>query len=157
MPDSELEERELIASEVDDLTHAELLCLYKVSEEKIRFSKLLQWRTTGGTLVIYFLFALMASYYTEANFMTKILILLSFLVGSISMSMLAIFQWWQGVEREKVRLVIGKLSSLAREIYSTKSRGTANIERYILYCFMCLTILTGVFFALSRLMRWFPN
>jgi hypothetical protein len=63
----------LIASEVDELTHAELLCLYQVSEENIRFSKLLQWRTTGGTLAIYVLFLLMASTYAEASMMTKIL------------------------------------------------------------------------------------
>ena len=99
----------------------------------------------------------MAFYYPEASVMTKILIILSFLVGSISMSILAIFQSWQGTEREKIHLIIGKLSSLAREIYNTKPKRMANIERYSLYCFMCCAILTGGFFALSRLMRWFPN
>ena len=148
---------ELIASEVDELTHAELLCLYKDAEENIRFSKRLQWRTTGATLAIYLIFALMASYYPEANFMTKILILLSFMVASISMSMLGIFQSWQGTEREKIHLVIGKLSNLARRIYNTKSMRMANIERYGLFCYMCCAILTGGFFALSRLMRWFPS
>ncbi len=157
MPDTEDEGPELIASEVDELTHAELLCLYRDAEENIRFSKLLQWRTTGGTLAIYFVFAVMAFYYAEASFMTKILIILSFLVGSISMSILAIFQSWRGTEREKIHLIIGKLSSLAREIYNTKPKRMANIERYSLYCFMCCAILTGGFFALSRLMRWFPN
>ena len=157
MRDTEDEGPELIASEVDELTHAELLCLYQDSEENIRFSKLLQWRTTGGTLAIYLIFALMAFYYPEASVMTKILIILSFLVGSISMSILGIFQSWQGIEREKIRLVISKLSSLAREIYNIKPKRMANIERYILYCFMCCAILTGGFFALSRLMRWFPN
>ena len=155
--DTKTKEPELVASEVDELTHAELLCLYKDSEENIRFSKLLQWRTTGGTLAIFLLFAFMAFYYEEASYMTKILIILSFLIGSISMSMLAIFQSWQGIERRKIRLVIRKLSSLTREIYNTKSRRMANIERYSLYCVMCCAILTGCFFALSRLMRWFPN
>ena len=157
MPDSASGGRELIVSEVDELTHAELLCLYKDSEENIRFSKLLQWRTTGGTLAIYILFALMASNYTEANIVTKILIILSFLVGSISTCMLAIFQSWQGIEREKIQLIIGKLSSLARDVYNTKPKLAANIERYGLLCCMCCAVLTGGFFALSRLMRWFPN
>jgi len=148
---------ELIATEVDELTHAELLCLYRDAEENIRFSKLLQWRTTAGTLVIYLIFAVMASDYTEANIMTKILIILTFLVGSIAISILAIFQSWQGTEREKIRLVIGRLSNLAREVYHTKPGSMANIERYSLYGFMCCAILTGGFFALSRLMRWFPN
>jgi len=64
---------ELIASEVDKLTHAELLCLYQDSEENIQFSELPQWRTTVGTLAIYVLFVLMASTYAEASMMTKIL------------------------------------------------------------------------------------
>jgi hypothetical protein len=157
MSDTEAGGPELVASEVDELTHAELLCLYRDSEANIRFSKLLQWRTTGSTLAIYLLFGLMASYYAEANVMTKILIILTFLVGSISMSMLAIFQSWQGTEREKIQLVVGKLSSLAHLIYNTKPKRMANIERYSLYCFMCCAILTGGFFALSRLMRWFLN
>ena len=89
--------------------------------------------------------------------MTKILILLSFLLASISMSVLAVFQSWQGIERQKIHLIIGKLSNLARIIYNTKPKRMANIERYGLYCFMCCAILTGGFFALSRLMRWFPN
>ncbi|MDA1327090.1 MAG: hypothetical protein O3C34_20415 [Proteobacteria bacterium] len=155
--DTDTEEAELIASEVDELTHAELLCLYRDAEENIRFSKLLQWRITGGTLAIYLLFTLMASSYAAAGGMTKILIILSFLVGSISMSILAIFQSWQGTEREKVRLIIGKLSSLARRVHNTKPKRMANIERYSLYGFMCCAILTGGFFALSRLMRWFPT
>ena len=67
LADTEAEGPELIASAVDELTHAELLCLYQDSEENIRFSKLLQWRTTGGTLAIYVLFVLMASTYPEAN------------------------------------------------------------------------------------------
>ena len=157
MPDSASGGRELIVSEVDELTHAELLCMYKDSEENVRFSKLLQWRTTSGTLAIYLLFALMAFYYAEAGYMTKILIILTFVVGSVSMSMLAIFQSWQGTEREKIRLIISKLSSLARDVYNVKPKSIANIERYSLYCFMCCAILTGGFFALSRLMRWFPN
>lgn len=157
MGDTETDGPGLTASEVDELTHAELLCLYRDSEENIRFSKLLQWRTTGGTLAIYLLFALMAFYYAEANVMTKILIILSFLVGSISMSMLAVFQSWQGIEREKIKLILSRLSSLAREIYNTKPRRMANIERYSLFFFMCSAILAAGFFALSRLMRWFPN
>lgn len=157
MSETDVEEAGLIASEVDELTHAELLCLYKDAEENIRFSKLLQWRITGGTLAIYLLFTLMASGDVAAGTMTKILIILSFVVGSISMSILAIFQSWQGTEREKIGLILGNLSSLARRIYSMKPKRMADIERYSLYGFMCCAILTGGFFALSRLLRWFPG
>ena len=44
---------ELIASEVDELTHAELLCLYRDAEENIRFSKqLLQNKTLPHSKLI---------------------------------------------------------------------------------------------------------
>jgi hypothetical protein len=155
--DSDTDEPALAASDVDELTHAELLCLYRDAEENIRFSKLLQWRTIGGTLAIYLAFAVAASYYAAAGMMTKIMIILTFVIASVSMSMLAVFQAWQGTERRKIRLVIGHLSSIAREIYDTKPRRMANVERYGLYFFMCCAILTGGFFALSQLMRWFPS
>jgi len=148
---------ELVAAEVDELTHAELLCMYRDSEENIRFSKLLQWRMTGATLVIFLLFALLAPYYGRTGAMTRVLTILTYVVGAVSIYMLVIFQQWQGTEREKIQLIIKNLSSIARDIYDTKSSLAANIERYTLLGFMCGALLTGGFLALSRLMRWLPG
>lgn len=155
--ESELDEPALIASEVDELTHAELLCMYQDSEENIRFSKLLQWRMTGGTLVIFVCFALLALHYGKSGDMTKILTILTYVVGAMSIYALVLFQSWQGTEREKIQLITAKLSSLARDVYNTKSSLAANIERFTLLGFMCGAILTGGFLTLSRLMRWFPG
>jgi hypothetical protein len=157
-PQDDVDEgEELIASEVDELTHAELLCLYRDLEENIRFSKLLQWRGTAGTLVVLVLFMLFAEQYGKKSDMIKILTILTFMVGSVSISMLVIFQSWQGTEREKLKLILGNLSSLARDIYNTKSKLMANVERYILLGFMCCAILTGGFLTLARLLRWFSS
>ncbi|MHA1108826.1 MAG: hypothetical protein ACTSQV_06890, partial [Alphaproteobacteria bacterium] len=114
--ESESEQPELIASEVDELTHAELLCMYQDSEENIRFSKLIQWRTTGGTLTVFILFALLAQSYGKGGDMTKILTLMTYVVGGTSIYMLVIFQSWQGTERDKIHLIIGSLSNLARNV-----------------------------------------
>ena len=156
MPDTESEGPELIVSEVDALTHAELLCMYKDSEENIRFSKLLQWRITGATLVIYVLVALLAVEYSKRGDMTQGLIFLTFAIATAAISALAIFQSWQGIERLKIRKTIAKLSSLARDVYNTKPRLAANVERYILLSIMCSAILTAGFIVLSRLKGWFP-
>ena len=40
-------------SELDEATHAESLVLYRDSQDNIRFSKGLQWKTLGGALAIY--------------------------------------------------------------------------------------------------------
>lgn len=155
IPDTKSEEPELIVSELDELTHAELLCMYKDTEENIRFSKLLQWRTTGATLVIYVLVALLAQEYRNRGDMTQLLIMLTFAIGSAAIGTLAIFQSWQSIERAKIRVTIGKLSSLARDVYNTKPRLAANIERYILLAVMFGTILTAGFLVLCRLKGWF--
>jgi uncharacterized membrane protein YoaK (UPF0700 family) len=89
--------------------------------------------------------------------MIKILTVLTYVVGAISVYMLVIFQSWQGTEREKIQLIINNLSSLARDVYNKKSKQEANIERYILLSFMCVAVLIGGFLTLSRLMRWFSG
>ena len=120
-PEPETERPELVASEADELTHAELLCLYQDAEENIRFSKLIQWRTTSGSLAILILFAFMAQFYTKSGDMTVILTILTYVVGATSIYMLVIFQSWQGTERDKIQLIIGNLSSLAWDVYKIKS------------------------------------
>lgn len=157
MPDSESEGPELKASEADDLTHAELLCLYQDSEENIRFSKLIQWRTTGGTVAVFILFAIMAQYYRWSGDMVKILTILTYVVGATSLYMLVIFQSWQGTEREKIQLIISNLSNLAQNVYKIKSKREADVERYILLGFMYCAVLLGGFLTLARLMRWFSG
>ncbi|NQU71873.1 MAG: hypothetical protein HQ514_15070 [Rhodospirillales bacterium] len=154
-PKSESDGLELIASGADELTHAELLCLYQDSEQNIRFSKLIQWRTTIVTLAIFICFAWLAHYSSRNGDMIKILIILTYVVGPIALYMLVIFQSWQGTERKKIQLIISNLSNLARNIYNTKSKREADVERYILLFFMGCAILTGGFLTLSRLLRWF--
>ncbi len=156
-PKDDVEDEGLIASEADELTHAELLFLYRDLEENIRFSKLLQWRMTGGALIVLTVIAILAQQYGRHGDMNRILTVLTCMVGAISISVLAIFQSWQGTEREKLVLILGNLSSLAREIYGIKSSLMANVERYLLLGFMCCAILTGSFLTLARLLRWFPG
>lgn len=151
------EEPELIPSELDELTHAELLCLYRDTQENIRFSKLIQWRTMGGTLAAFVIFVLLARFYSKTGEMTRILTMLTFVVGATSIYMLIIFQSWQGIEREKIQLILSNLSSIARAVYNTKSELAANIERYILLSVMCIAVLIAGFLTLARLMRWLPG
>jgi len=155
--ESGIEEPEQIASDVDELTHAELLCMYQDAEENIRFSKLIQWRTTGATFAIFLIFALFNLHYVKSEELTKVLAFLTYMVGGISIYMLVIFQLWQGTEREKIQIILSRLSNITQKIYNIKSKQLANLERYILLCFMCCTILTGGFMALCQLMQWFPN
>lgn len=156
-PDSEIEGPELVPSDADELTHAELLCLYQDTEGNIRFYKLMQWRTTGGTLAIFILFAFLAQFYAKNGDMTVILTILTYLVGAASIYMLVILQSSQGTERDKNNLIVNNLSSLARKVYDTKSRLEAKIGRYILWSFMFGAILIGGFLTLCRLMGWFSG
>ncbi len=157
MPKPAFEGQTLIASEVDERTHAELLCMYQDSEQNIRFSKLIQWRMTAAALAIFVLFALLAQSYSTNGNMTKILVIFTCLVWAISICILIIFQMWQGTERGKIQLITSRLSSLAREVHNRKLKLAADIERYMLLSFMCCAVFTGGFLTLSRLMGWFSG
>jgi len=152
--DPDPDEPELVPSDADELTHHELLWLYRDSEENIRFAKLMQWRMTGGAIAIFVVLALLAPA-QRSGALTGVLTILVCVIAAASLCMLVIMQSWQGTERAKIRLILGKLSSLSRQVYDTKAQLNADIERYVLLVFMSGAVLTASFLILSRMLRWF--
>jgi hypothetical protein len=152
--DPDDDELELEPSEVDELTHAELLCLYQDAEMNIRFAKLMQWSLTGSVTLIFVMIVLLGANQGQGEPMTRTLAIITQVTAPVAIYVLAILQSWQRIERTKIRLVLDKLSSLARTVYDTKSRVAANVERYVLLACMVLTILAGAGLTLFRLLRW---
>ena len=144
---------EVEPSELDELTHAETLSLYRDAEDNIRFAKGLQWKTLGGTLAIFAALVVACYAANPVEIFAKTCIVLSLVVSAGSIYSISILQSWQNTEREKVEMSLRWFSNVFASIYGTKSRVEANIHRYILISFMAITILIANYLSVVLLMK----
>lgn len=131
------------ASDLDERTHAEMLMLYHECATSVRFAKLQQWHTTGGALLIFLALGFLGNFGPRYGFMTKLLPILSILITCGTIYSLAIYQFWQQAERNKLSAISNRFSSFLREVRGVTSPREANIHRYILLFFMVVTILVA--------------
>jgi hypothetical protein len=143
---------EIEPSNLDDSTHAEFMPLYADAQDNIRFSKNLQWRAMSGAIVLFVLLVLSCRLIDSGANVVNTVICASFLVSAGFIYSLAIFQSWQGTEREKIRKLVGKLSNLSTLVYGLRSRMEANVHRFILLAFMIAGILGTNYFAVVLVM-----
>lgn len=132
-----------VPSELDERTHAEMLMLYHECATSVRFAKSQQWHTTAGTLLIFVVLGLLATYGPRYGFLTKLVPVLSILLTCGTIYSLAIYQFWQHTERVKLSTISARFSSALRDVRAVTSPREANIHRYILLFFMIVTILVG--------------
>ena len=140
------------SSNLDDSTHAEVITLYPDAQDNIRFSKNLQWRAMSGAIILFVLLVLSCRLTDSGTNFVNSVICVSFLVSAGSIYSLAIFQSWQGTEREKIRELVSKLSNLSTLVYGLKSRMEANVHRFILLAFVIAGILGASYFAVVLVM-----
>ncbi len=144
-------EIDITPSPLDEKTHRELGHIYDDSTRTTLFTKGIQWRTVGSTLIIFVVMIGLAKYVSQAEDFIRILKIAIILTTMGAIFMLVIFQFWQHAEGQKIRAVEKNYSSLFREIRKKKSRLEANIHRYILLTFMILVLLAGAFVAISAI------
>ena len=128
------------ASDLDERTHAEMLMMYHECATSTRFAKSQQWHTTGGTLLIFLVMGLLGNYGPRYGFLTKLLPVLSILLTCGAIYSLAIYQFWQHTERNKLVAISNRFSSFLRDVRALTSVREANIHRYILLFFMIAAI-----------------
>lgn len=148
---------ELEPTDLDELTHAEALALYRDAEANIRFSKGLQWRMVGGTVALFVL--LVGSVYVvraDAAY-ARMITFLTIVISCAAIYSLSIHQSWQKTERLKVRRIVGSLSNLSQEVFALKSRIEANVHRYIFLAFMIGAIVLMNYVAVMLLKRFFDR
>ena len=141
-PDTEAEEA-LVASELEERTHAEALMLYHECAESVRFGKSQQWTTLGSTLVLFVVLGLIGEHAPKADFLFKLVVVLSIATSIGSIYSLMIYQFWQNSEREKLTALADKFSNFTRRVRGYTSPREANIHRYILLTFMAITTVIG--------------
>jgi hypothetical protein len=133
----------VVASDLDEKTHAEMLMMYAECANSVRFAKSQQWTTTGGALAIFVALGILGEFGPHYGFLTTAIIIISMVVSGATIYSLAIFQFWQQAERGKLNMIADRFSNVLRDVRAYLPPREANVHRYILLFFMLATILVA--------------
>jgi hypothetical protein len=131
----------VVASDLDEKTHAEMLMMYTECANSVRFAKSQQWTTTGGALAIFVALGVLGEFGPHYGFLTTAIVIISMVVSGATIYSLAIFQFWQQAERGKLNMIADRFSNVLRDVRAFLPPREANVHRYILLFFMLATIL----------------
>lgn len=133
----------VVASDLDEKTHAEMLMMYTECANSVRFAKSQQWTTTGGALAIFMALGILGELGPHYGFLTSAIVIISMVVSGATIYALAIFQFWQQAERGKLNMIADRFSNVLRDVRAYLPPREANVHRYILLFFMLAMILTA--------------
>lgn len=133
----------VVASDLDDKTHAEMVMMYSECAASVRFAKSQQWTTTGGALSIFVILGILGQFGPHYGFMIQAILIISMVVSGGTIYSLAIFQFWQQAERGKLDMISDRFSNVLRDVRGVLPPREANIHRYILLFFMIAIILVA--------------
>ena len=142
-PDASGEALAVVASDLDDKTHGEMLMLYNECAQSVRFAKSQQWTTTAGALTIFVVLGFLGQFGPHYGFLIQAIIITSMVVSGGTIYSLAIFQFWQQAERGKLNMISERFSNIVRDIRAYLPPHEANVHRYILLFFMIAMVLVA--------------
>ena len=154
--EEEVEEREVVPSELDETSHAEATLLFQDSAKSILFAKAQQWKTVGSTLLVFLVLVGLAKFISADNDYVRILKVIVIISGMGAIFILGIYQFWQHAEIKKMAFVANDFSNVFREIRRTKSMLEANTHRYILLAIMIGVVIGAGFVAIAALSKIAP-
>jgi hypothetical protein len=137
-------EEALVASELDERTHAEMLMLYHEAVKTSRFGKEQQWRSMAIGIVSIFGLGVLGAHVSADDFLFRLVQFLAVLVGLAAIYLIVFYQFWQNTERDKLIRIMSRLSNLSRSIRGMSSGREASLRRFVTLGFMILVILGAV-------------
>ncbi len=155
-PESEAEgeaEEALVASELDERTHAEMLMLYHEAVKTSRFGKRQQWRSMAIGVVSIFGLGVLGAHVSEDAFLFRLAQFLAVLVGLAAIYLIVFYQFWQNTERDKLIKIMSRLSNLSRSIRGMSSGREASFRRIVTLGFMILVILGAAALMIAYLQQ----
>jgi hypothetical protein len=153
-PEVETEAEEaLVASELDERTHAEMLMLYHEAVKTSRFGKVQQWRSMAIGVFAIFGLAVLGAHVSEDGFLFRLVQFLSVVVGLAAVYLIVFYQFWQNTEREKLVRIMARFSNLSRSIRGMSSGREASLRRFVVLGFMILVILGAVALTIAYLQQ----
>ena len=144
---------DISASELDELTHAELLMLYQDSTVSVRFARERQWKLVGAALLLFAAIVAIPEMLDISPFGAKGLALAGFLIGASAIYVLVVYQVWQNAELRRMATIGGRFSKTFAELGGHNAAREGTLHGYIILFFMIATIglgNTAVVLLLSR-------
>lgn len=137
---AEAEVEQLVASELDDATHAEFRLLYDAAARNVLFAKRQQWRVVQYfTLIALALVAIGIAAPFKPDVARFVAGFLS-VVGLGSLGVIAMLQSWQANEHAKMTYLANDFSNFARTALRRKPKLSGDIHRYLMLLMMLLYI-----------------
>ncbi len=158
-PETEVEaeaEEALVASELDERTHAEMLMLYHEAVKSSRLGKLQQWRSMAIGLIAIFGLGVLGAHVPEDDFLFRLVQFLAVVIGLAAVYLIVFYQFWQNTEREKLVRIMSRLSNLAQSIRGMSSGREASLRRLMVLGFMILVIVGAVALMIAYLQQLPP-
>ncbi|MDX1738445.1 MAG: hypothetical protein R3261_09415 [Alphaproteobacteria bacterium] len=135
---------EIKPSEVDELTHRELLMLYEESANSIRFQKMSQWRTFyGGILLMIGLIVFGEYSIRRLTGWVPGIIVGTTILNVLFIYVIFVYHLLQNLERKKIKEIALHLSNLSVAIREIKSPFETAFHRYTLL-FVMISVMIGM-------------
>jgi len=153
-PETEAEvEEALVASELDERTHAEMLMLYHEAVKTSRFGKAQQWRSMAIGVVSILGLGVLGANVPEDAFLFRLVQFLAVMIGLAAIYLIVFYQFWQNTEREKLVRIMARLSNLSRSIRGMSSGREASLRRFVVLGFMILVIVGAIGLMIAYLQQ----
>ena len=146
---------DISASELDELTHAELLMLYQDSAVSVRFARERQWKLVGAALLLFAAIVAVPELVDISAFGAKGLALAGFLIGASMVYVLVVYQVWQNAELRRMQTIGGRFSNVFAELGGHNAAGEGKLHGYIILFFMIAGIALGNALAVLLLSRFY--
>ncbi len=146
---------DISASELDELTHAELLMLYQDSAVSVRFARERQWKLVGAALLLFTAIVAIPELVDISPFGAKGLVLAGFLIGASAIYVLVVYQVWQNAELRRMQTIGGRFSKIFAELGGHNAAREGKLHGYIVLFFMFAGIALGNALAVLLLSRFY--
>ncbi len=131
-------------SSLDETTHAEMRLMHETASEAILFAKNIQWRSVGSALAVYGAFIAIAVFTSADKAFIDLLKIVAIVLACGAVFVLAMYQFWQVNEINKLNAIDRHFSTLYLRISRIKSRREGNLHRYTILMFMIAAVILGV-------------
>src|SRR5262245_37664142 len=146
-------EEALVASELDELTHAEMLMLYHEAVKSSRLGKVQQWRSMAIGVAAIFGLGVLGAHVPEDEFLFWLVQFLAVIIGLAAVYLIVFYQFWQNTERDKLIRIMSRFSNLSQSIRGMSSGREASLRRFVILGFMISVILGSVVLMIAYLQQ----
>ncbi len=143
------------ASELDELTHAELLMLYQDSTVSVRFARERQWKLVGAALLLFTAIVAIPELVDISTLGAKGLVLAGFLIGASTIYVLIVYQVWQNAELRRMQTIGSRFSNIFAQLGGHNAAREGKLHGYIILFFMIAGIALGNALAVLLLSRFY--